>query len=286
VEKEVTMKAISQKSNLLGFSFALVTVLVSPYCKAEELAEKGRAIYKAKQHVVVTVQVVIKSKVSMTGMPAQSNEARHDVTGTVLDPSGLVVLSLSATDPGQLVQNMMSGDEARFKVETELSDIKILLDDGTEVSAEVVLRDKDLDLAFIRPKEKLAAPLEALDFSNAARADVLDQVIALNRLGNAVGRAYSASVERIAAIVRRPRLFYIPDSNLTSTTLGAPAFALDGKPVGIFVMRSIKAKGGGGLGMLSGQNESMAGIIVPADDILKAAKQVPAVTAEKDKKQQ
>ena len=253
-------------------------------CQAEELAEKGRAIYQARQHVVVTVQVVLKSKVSMTGMPAQSSESRHDVTGTVLDPSGLVVLSLSATDPGSLLQNMMAGEDTRVKVETELSDLKILLDDGTEIPAEVVLRDKDLDLAFIRPKDKLAVPLEALDFSNAAKADVLDQVIALNRLGNAVGRAYSASVERIAAIVRRPRLFYIPDANLTSTTLGAPAFALDGKPVGIFVMRSIKSKSSGGMGMLGGQNENMAGIIVPADDILKAAKQVPAVAEEKDKK--
>jgi S1-C subfamily serine protease len=276
-----------RKSNLIGTALALATCFMAASARAEDLAEKGRAIYKAKQHVVVTVQVVIKSKLSMPGMGAQSNESRHDVTGTVLDPSGLVVLSLSATDPGQLVQNMMSsGDEARFKVETELSDIKILLDDGTELPAEVVLRDKDLDLAFIRPKEKPAAPMEALDLSGAAKVDVLDEVIALNRLGNAVGRAYSASVERIAAIVRRPRLFYIPDANLTSTTLGAPAFALDGKPVGIFVMRSIKAKGGGGaMGMLGGQNDSMAGIIVPADDILKAAKQVPAAAVdEKDKK--
>jgi hypothetical protein len=257
----------------LGVGLALVAGLLTGSGFADELAEKGRAIYKANQHVVVTVQVVVKNKVSMPGVPDQSNETRHDVTGTVIDPSGLVVLSLSATDPGQLVQTMMAGDESRFKVETELSDIKILLDDGTDVAAEVVLRDKDLDLVFIRPKAKPAKAMEALDLSNAGKADILDQVVALNRLGNAVGRAYSASVERIATIVFRPRLFYVPDANLTSTTLGAPAFTLDSKPLGIFVMRALKGKGSSPLA--GGQNENLAGIIVPAEDILKAAKQVP-----------
>ena len=41
-------------------------------------------------------------------------------------------------------------------METEVNDIKILLEDGAEVPAEIVLRDKDLDLAFIRPKAKPA----------------------------------------------------------------------------------------------------------------------------------
>ncbi len=182
-------------------------------CRADDLAEKGRAIFKKNQHSVVTVEIVLKSKFSMPGMGGQANESRQDVTGTVLDAAGLTVLSLSATDPGQLMQNMMAGasdEDAKFKMETELADAKILLDDGAEVPAEVVLRDKDLDLAFIRPKSKLAAPIAALDLTKSGKADILEQVIALNRLGRAAGRAYSASVERISAIIQRPRLFYVP----------------------------------------------------------------------------
>ena len=74
-------------------------------------------------------------------------------------------------------------------MESELSDVKIVLDDGTEVPAEVVLRDKDNDLAFIRPKTKPAAPMAALDLANSGKADILDQVISLTRLGSAAGRA-------------------------------------------------------------------------------------------------
>jgi S1-C subfamily serine protease len=162
-------------------------------------------------------------------------------------------------------------------METELSDIKILLEDGSELPSEVVLRDKDMDLAFIRPKAKVASPMTALDLTQSGKAEILDQVIALNRLGNAAGRAYSASVERISAIVQRPRLFYVPDSSMTTTTMGAPAFTLEGKPLGLFLMRSLKGRGGGGggMGMFNFQSENVAAIILPCDDVLKAVKQVP-----------
>jgi hypothetical protein len=247
---------------------------------ADDIAEKGRTLFKKFQRTVVTVQITIKSKISMAGRGGQSNESRQDVTGTVIDPSGLAVLSLSATDPAQLVQNMMPEDDSRFKMETELSDIKMLLEDGTEVPADVVLRDKDLDLAFIRPKTKLATPLEALDLTKSAKVEVLDPIIGINRLGNAAGRAYSASVERISAIVQRPRLFYVPDVNMTTSTLGCPGITLEGNVVGIFVMRSIKGRSGGS-SMFSTQGGNYTGIIVPADDVLKAAKQVPPGADEK-----
>jgi hypothetical protein len=266
---------------------AALSICVVPVSKADELADKGRAIYRQHQHAVVTVQIVLKSKFSVGGRGAESNESRQDVTGTLVDPSGLTVLSLSATDPGQLLQSMLSGgadEDSRFKMETELSDVKILLDDGTELASEVVLRDRDLDLAFIRPKTKPSATLSALDLSKSSKADILDQIIALNRLGNSAGRAYAASVERISAIVQRPRLFYVPDASLSTTTLGSPAFTLDGKVLGIFVMRALKGKSGGGgaLGMLNMQAENFTGIILPADDILKAVKQVPAVGDDKE----
>ena len=261
--------------------------------RADELADKAKAIFKANQRSVVTVQLVIKSKVSFPGMGGQSNESRQDATASVIDPSGLCVLSLSATDPGGMVQEMLGGmmsdEESRVKMDSELSLVRILLDDGTEVPAEVVLRDKDLDLAFIRPKAKLAAPLAALDLANSGKAEVFDQVIALNRLGSVAGRAYAGSVERISAVVERPRPFYVPETSMTTTGLGAPAFTLDGKVLGVFVMRSLKSKGGGGaLGMLSNPEQAFAAIIVPAQDVLKAAKQAPppATADDKDKEKE
>jgi S1-C subfamily serine protease len=250
----------------------LAAAAVGLVCRADELADKGRAIFQKHQRAVVTVQAVLKNTVSMPGMTPRSTESRQELSGTVVEASGLAVVALSAVDPAHLLQNM-AGEQSRLKMDTELTDLKILTDDGTEMPAEIVLRDRDLDLAFIRPKSKPAAPMAWVDFAAAGKADVLDQVIALNRLGNAAGRAYSASVERISAVVQRPRLFYVPDASMTTTTLGAPAFTIEAKPLGIFVMRSLRGRGGGTSANMAADN--LTSIIVPGDDILKALKQVP-----------
>ncbi len=275
-------------NKLLNLVFTcVIALLVAPVLsgRADDLANQGREIFKKNQYAVVTVQVVTKTKYSVGGRGGQANESKQDLTGTVVDPSGLTVLALSATDPGGMIQNMMSGmsdEDMKFKFETELTDVKILLEDGTELPAEVVLRDEDLDLAFVRPKTKPARAMAAVDLRKSASAQVLDQVITLNRLGKAAGRAYAVSVERINAVVQKPRLFYVPDSTMTATSLGSPAFTLDGNVLGLFVMRSVRASGGG-MSLLSFRPEGLTAIVLPAADILKAAQQAPEAKSEDEK---
>jgi S1-C subfamily serine protease len=251
---------------------ALILALASPALpsRADEAADKGRDIFNKNQHAVVTVEIVVKATYSSSGQTSAPSETRQEATGTVVDHSGLTVLSLSVCDPGEMVQRMMS-EQSKYKVETEVSDVKILLDDGTELAAEVVLRDKDLDLAFIRPKAKPATPLAAVDFTASATAQMLDEVIALNRLNKAASRAYAASVERVSAVIRKPRTFYIPDGTLSASALGSPAFLLNGKILGVFLMRAV---GSGGEGRFNYRQNTTA-VILPAEDILKAAKQAP-----------
>lgn len=244
---------------------------------ADELAEQGRAILAKHQEAVVTIQMVLKQKMSFGGQ-SQDNESKTETTGTVIGEDGLTVVSLSETDPSSIIESMMGGmggQLGNLNIDTEISDVKILKKDGSEIDAEVILRDKDLDLAFIRPitKPDSAMPYVALEDSGAP--ELLDQVIALNRLGRVAGRVHSASVERVEAIVERPRTFYIPGDEATLTGMGSPAFTLDGKIIGIFVVRAIKTSDGGLMGMMSGRQDNMTSIILPASDILEAAAQAP-----------
>ena len=252
-------------------SVLTLSACLSLHCAADELADKGREIFKKNQHAVVTVIVVQKTTYSQEGRTATPVEARQDLTGTVIDPTGLTVLSLWACDPSEMYKRMMAGRPGSPKVDTDITDVKILLSDGTEIPSEIVLRDRDLDLAFIRPKTKLTNSLSAVDLNKSGKAQVLDQVITLNRLNKAAGRAYSASVERITAVVQKPRTFYIPDSMMTATALGSPAFTLDGNILGLNVMRSV----GGGDETMRNMREGVSAIFLPAEDILKAAKQAP-----------
>ena len=254
---------MQQKWNRIVALAVLPALALAVSTRADDLGDKGRDIFKKNQHAVVTVTVVQKMAAAGRGGP---REAKADLTGTVVDPTGLTVLALSSCDPAELYRHLSE----EYKTDIELSDVKILLEDGTELPAEIVLRDKDLDLAFIRPKTKPASPMAAVDLSKSSRAQVLDQLVTLNRLKRAAGRAFSASVERVSAVVQKPRTFYIPDSSQTDTGLGSPAFAMDGGVVGLVVMRAVNAQGAANI------RDCMTAIILPAEDIAKAAAQAPA----------
>ena len=187
-------------------------------------------------------------------------------------------MALSSCDPSDILERMNAEDYAKSKLDVEVTDVKMLMEDGTEVPSEIVLRDKDLDLAFIRPKVKPATPMAAVDLAKSSPAQVMDVLVALNRLNRASGRAYSASAERISAVIQKPRTFYVPDGGGASATLGSPVFALDGNIVGLVVMRAVNS---GGVG---GSRDNVTAIVLPAGDVLKAAKQAPEAKGDDAKK--
>ncbi len=260
---------------------ASLAFLVACACAAsgQGIEEQGRAVLEKNQNTVVTVQFVIKSKFSMGGMGSEEQESKQESTGFVIDPTGLIVMPLSETDPSAMMDSMMSGmGEAgsQFKMETSLGEVKVQIPGGAEMPAKVVLRDKDLDLAFLRLAEKPAQPLASVDLAQAGDVQVLDQVFALTRLGKVLNRATAVSMERIEAVVKKPRTLYVPGNDPTHSGVGSPVFTADGRILGMIVMRTMKDDTGGGIMEMMGGMKSMVSVVLPAADILDAAKQAPA----------
>ncbi|MFO7973668.1 MAG: serine protease [Candidatus Hydrogenedentota bacterium] len=266
-----------------GLVVALLSCfMVAGTVLADEPAEQARALVANHKDAVVTIKLVIENRYSMQGSGSQSEESKTEIAGTVIDPSGLVVVSLFTTDPTSASRNMMGMDldEMGFKMEAEIKSADILTADGEEIPAEVVLRDKDLDLAFLRPKEKLEEPFTALDLSKAGTPVQLDPIVAINRLGRVANRVHGALLDRIEAVVDRPRTFYVPaGGGMTQGSLGAPVFTLDGDVVGILVLRTIRSSGSGMMGMMMGMmgggGDNALMIVMPAADVLDVAKQAP-----------
>ena len=245
---------------------------------ADDLAVKGQDIFEKYRHAVVTVEVALKSSYSRDGKASPPTESKYDLTGTFVDPGGLVALAHSGCDPAEFYKRATTMYDG-YKVESEVIDLKILLDDNTEVPAEIVLRDKDHDLAFVHPKVPLPHPITAVDLSKPGAAKVLDQVVVLNRLNQVSGRAYSAALARIIAVVEKPRLFYLHGCVNAGTGLGSPVFSLDGDLVGLMLMRVGGPKS-------EDQDEGTVSIIVPTQQVLKAAVQVTSVHKPSTEKQQ
>ena len=83
--------------------------------------------------------------------------------------------------------------------------------------------------------------------------------------------------------MEKPRRFYVLStwSDMTSWTgMGRPVFTLDGKFVGITVLRRIKTLGGSSESLFFDGDNAAAEVIVPAADILEDARQVPARSRE------
>lgn len=272
---------------------AVLLVLPPMTARADEAAVAGRKVLARYQDSVLTVKLVLQQSMSFMGQE-RKQETRSETTATLIDPSGLCVISLSAIDPSTALSGLMNramrgagAPGGQIKFESEVVDIKLLMADGTELPAEVVLRDKDLDLAYIRPTGKLPHSLPVVDLSGDVKPAPLDETIALNRLGTIAGRAASVSIERINAVVDKPRRFYVLGSGQGMSGVGSPVFTLDGRLIGVVLIRSVPPEGAASVGDMFGSATSLGimPIIVPAADIREGAKQAleekkPAAAAE------
>jgi hypothetical protein len=247
----------------------IVAVGVVP-ALAQDAVQAGRQILRANQDAVVTVHLVISQQISM-GNRSDSEEITEEITGTIIHPSGLTVVSLSQTDPSSFLRSMMGGGGMMdaMQMESKVASVKLMLADRTELPAVIALRDQDLDLAYIRPEKTPEAPLPYVDLTQGVDAEILQPLIGLSRLGTVAGRASGASHEYVHAVVERPRKFYVLSTTDTGTSLGAPVFDLSGKPLGIVVLRTAPAAGSGGMMgmMMSGAGDNVLPIVLPASTI-------------------
>ena len=255
------------------FTSSLVALAVAGSAVADDSAVAGRQILAKNQGAIVTVRLVVSYNISYGGRDQQS-ESKTEAVGTMIDPGGLTVISLTTIDPSAMLKARQRAPQQEFKVETEVKDVKIVLADDTELPAEIVLRDKDLDLAYLRPTEKPAKPLPALDLTKPGQPQVLDEVVCLNRLGKIANRVVTVSLERVEALVTKPRPFYVLSPG-GSSGIGSPVFALTGAPLGIILIRNSANGGEANAASLFAGNGSSSymPIIVPAADILDDAKQ-------------
>ena len=168
-----------------------------------ELRAKAREIYGKNKDAVVSVKIVTKTHYVYSGAQMNDHEQKREVTGTIVDPSGLCIISESSAEPNNGMDFSFDngGEEMKFKPETKVTDLKIVYPDGTEIAAEFALKDKDLDVAFVRPTEKLEKPAPFLQLAKSADPEVLDPVISIGRLGRTLSRASTVAIDHVEAII-------------------------------------------------------------------------------------
>ncbi|MBL7645917.1 MAG: trypsin-like peptidase domain-containing protein [Candidatus Hydrogenedentes bacterium] len=257
------MKSISIVAALLALPFCLAV-------PADDLAEAMRGAVAKNDAAVVTVKVALKETYSYDG-GSDVNEYTQDITATVISPEGLMVTSLMVVDPSVLMEEYANSEEG-FDSKTEITSLKVRRGEAEE-DAEIVLRDRDLDLAFLRPVKKPAEPRPFTDLAAGAQAKAFDPVIVMNRLGKVANRVSTAQLLRIDAVLDKPRMTYFVGEYAGH---GAPVFVVTGECLGINVTKMLKTNSQNGMGVADEYESNMASVVISGADVLEVAKQVPA----------
>lgn len=249
----------------------------------EDFGAVVRAVAEKVRKSIVVVQVetkVIQGRAP--GMPAAAGFAaveRKEALGTVLDPSGLTVVSMCAVDPetflkatSDLTGMEIGGQQPKLEVETEILRASIILEDGATVPAEVVYEDDALDLLFVRPKDA-GRTLEAIALKpRGAPLQLAEPVFAVGRLGRLGQRSLAVVTGMVRAVLPGPQPAAVCSQEISDCS-GCLAFAHDGAPVGLFVKKYNAEKDPTKLMSLftgEGKEDFALPVLRPVEDVLAA----------------
>lgn len=243
----------------------LLVATFAPLPAAPEAeAAAGRALVKRYADAIVGVELVVTVKFKMGDREMPPREQRIEVNGTVIATNGLTVTSLAQVDPQVQFDSIRAGQAGGRGPElvgTDFKEVKLRLADGSEVPAKFVLKDADLDLAFMVPDEGGEGAKRTFPFvklADAVEGAVLGSYFYVARAPKVLQRVPLIRSTDISGIVEKPRRFYL----LTDQSLGSPVFDAQGHVLGITVQH-----------LASGRQIA---IVLPAGDVAEMAKQAAA----------
>ena len=142
------------------------------------------------------------------------------------------------------------------------------LANGTEVPARFVLKDADLDLAFMAPEatpENGARQFPFVKLEEVAEGSLLGNYFYVGRAAKIQQRVPLVRTTEIIGVVEKPRRFYLLTDQLLQW-MGTPVFNAEGRVLGITLQH-----------FANGQRSGL--VVLPAEDIAEMAKQAAAAQA-------
>ena len=138
------------------------------------------------------------------------------------------------------------------------------MQDGTEVAARFLLKDSDLDLAFVLPFQDDDSNSDDVIFSKVpemVKEDeypmILDEVVSIGKLKQTLYRQSTLRRGSVNAVISKPRQYFV----IENTIPGTPVFDKKGKWLGVVVYK------------MFGSRPSEI-VTLPSQDILEIAEQV------------
>lgn len=259
-----------KRSNLFVATLGLfaAVALAGGRAASESEAVAGRALVKRYADAVVNVELVVTHKMKFGEREAPPREQRIEVNGTMISASGLTVTSLGEVDLQSTIEGMRAGSGGGRGAEivgSEFKEVKLRMADGKEVAARFVLKDADLDLAFMAPEpsaENAPRVFPYVKLEESTEGSVLDNFFYVARAPKILQRVPLVRATEVIGIVEKPRRMYL----LADQAVGTPVFNAQGRVLGITLQHFANGRRSGN-------------VILPAEDIAEMAKQAAAAQA-------
>ena len=250
--------------NPIGRIFFFISILLltlalvsqSPL-QAQSVEDQARGIMEKYKPTLVVVTVNGRIVTTTTGDPLPPKDQQRRTLGITIGDNGLIVVSNSAIDSAV----GLAGQKAQIKdkvvtiktAKSQFNNIEISYGDATLLHGKVVRQEESADVAFILPDQAEAKALgkkfDKVDLAQfAANAKAADRVVGLSRSSSVFGYMPTLIMGRITGVFKGDRVFFV---NTAGNSQGMPIFTLDGRPVGITVVRVVKGQPTGILATLS-----------------------------------
>jgi len=246
-----------------------------PVSAADDKDEFARFL-RDKEPPLVTVKFVLKVKMggAMGGMGDQESDT--EITGVMIDPKGVVLCSNTQLGGFAAMMKKFMG-RMGGEITATPTDVKVLVGDDVDgVEAELIARDTELDLAWVRIKTPRTEPYAHVDLGEAVKASIGERVFAVHRMDKYFARSAVVAEGRIGGKTSKPRDLYVPAAAL-APAMGLPVYTAEGQVIGVMVMQApdeedVDADSMAMFGRMSNMQEMMGGFILPAETVDKATR--------------
>ena len=278
--------------NAETFTLCLIASIVA----AMPLAARGddnRAVQKMlveKSKSVVTIRSTLRPDAAPGYRgegPAFNNRGEgpafnNEIAGLIVDPKGIVLCSNTELDGYVKLMNLMAGsmtETGGCEQSMQVSNVKVLVgDDEVGLAAEILARDTELDLAWLRIKDTEGKSLQFVELAKGETPIVGQRTLMMSRMAKRFGRVPVITEGRVGGQTTRPRQLYLP--SVRTSVIGAPVYTESGVILGVTVLQLPESLDfrQSPLSMMMRQGnmwgEVMSGLILPASVVAEATKGV------------